>query len=50
MKVTRDYICDYCHHDFQGIEQKGDEHIKHCPCCEHTAVQLIKETEEEGCK
>lgn len=48
MKVTREYKCKRCQHEFEGWERKDDEHIKHCPCCEQTAVQLIKETEEEG--
>lgn len=44
---VRHYKCR-CGHKFKARQRKDDEHIKHCPCCEHTAVQLIKETEEEA--
>lgn len=49
MKVTREYTCTYCHHDFTGHERKEDEPIQHCPACEKQAVNMTKEMGEEGC-
>ena len=45
-RVLRQYTCDYCHHDFDGIERKEEEQIKHCPCCEQETAKLTKEEEQ----